>query len=240
MKGSQIAPRSNALPRFSSNELAKYVFSSPSARIKKIKEQKFGDQKRAYYTRALNGILKSFLPNTGSFEVDLLRSAERRVRSIPADTKSKADKLSGNAEMLKRFSELCSDVHLVNGHHEVIRRGASLLIRGVEVSVRPEIVSINANDRSVALTKLYFSMDNMSADVADVALLILLRYGESINKLGGGLDMEHTRLIDCYARRVVRGHDVPAIRSRQLDQAIEEIGKIWPKVSTASSASDFF
>lgn len=226
-------------PRFSANEISAYVFETPSGKVRKLKEQKFKNEKRSYYTRALHGVIASFLPNTGTFEPDIIKAAELRVRSIPADTEKKAQRLCSNAEMLRHFGEICSQVRPPPGLHDIIRQNATFSMGGIVVSVRPEIVTKTHGDK-FALTKFRFSKSKVGADTSDILLLILLRYGQELFRGKGLLDIERTCLVDCFSKAVIYGHTLAPIRERQLEQTLAEVARIWPKLTPSSKTSDFF
>ena len=226
-------------PRVSANEMAAYVFETPSGKIRNLKDQKFKNQKRSYYTRAMNGVIASFLPNTGTFEPDIIQAAERRIRAVSADTKKKADRLRSNAEMLRRFAEICGQVRPPKGLHDIVRRNALFSVGGIAVSVRPEIVTRTAG-KKFAMTKFRFSQSAVSEDVSEIVLLILLRYGQEAFRNEGSLDLEHTCLVDCFSRSITYGHKLAPVRERQLERAFAEVAHIWPKLTPQSKATDFF
>ena len=107
------------------------------------------------------------------------------------------------------------------------------------ISVRPEIVT-KTQDKRFALTKFRLSQSEVSADVSEILLLILLRYGQAAFQSEGPLDLERTCLVDCFSRDITYGHRLAPVRDRQLDQALVEISRIWPKLTPQSKATDFF
>lgn len=89
-------------------------------------------------------------------------------------------------------------------------------------------------------SKYGFSQSAVSADVSEILLLILLRYGQETFRNEGSLDLEHTCLVDCFSKSLTYGHKLAPVRERQLEQALAEVAHIWPKLTPQSKAADFF
>lgn len=228
-------------PRISSNQLGEYLFSTPSKKLQIIKDQKLGNRpKQSYYSGAMHGILGCFHKDTGAFDQESLRTKTQEIAAQQAANKNQKARFFNNAEMLRRFSNLTDLAKPPSGTHEIIYQNARLDLGGVTVSVRPEIITKKHGESSVALTKLRFSKSKVSADTSEIILLILLEYGRNLLGPGSSLDVSETKIIDCYANAVITGHQLPEIRSKQLQGALAEINRIWSKVTATSRYSDFF
>lgn len=228
-------------PRISSNQLGEYLFSTPSKKLQILKDQKLGNRpKQSYYGGAMHGILGSFKVDTGTFDRGTLSTKTQAIAEKQGANRNQVAKLLNNAEMLRRFSKLIDLVSPPAGTHEIIYQNARLDLGGVTVSVRPEIITKKHGESTVALTKLRFSKSKVSADASEIILLILLEYGRNLLGPGSSLDVRETKIIDCYANAVITGHQLPEIRTKQLQGGLAEINRIWPKVTAASRYSDFF
>lgn len=228
-------------PRVSLNKLGEYYFSTPSEKLKIIKDQKFGNKpKQTYYGGAMHGILGSFRKEAGVFDAPTLLTKLQAIASKHGENRNQVAKIGNNAEMLRRFSTLAERAKPPQGEHEVVYQNARIELNGVTVSVRPEIITKRNGGKSVALTKLRFSKSKVSLDASEIILLVLLGYGQNLLGPGSTLDVEETKVIDCYANTIVSGHQLPTIRSSQLDTALAEIARIWPRVHAGSRYSDFF
>lgn len=228
-------------PRVSLNKLGEYYFSTPSEKLKIIKDQKFGNKpKQAYYGGAMHGILGSFRKEDGVFDQPILLSKLQAIASKRGENRNQVAQNGNNAEMLRRFSMLAELAKPPPGDHSVIYQNARIELGGVTVSVRPEIITKRNGGTSVALTKLRFSKSKVSLDASEIILLVLLGYGQNLLAPGSRLDVEETKVIDCYAKTIIAGHQLPAIRSKQLESALAEIARIWPRVHAGSRYSEFF
>lgn len=228
-------------PRVSLNKLGEYHFSTPSEKLKIIKDQKFGNRpKQAYYGGAMHGVLGSFRKEDGAFDQSLLMSKLQAIAGKRGENRNQVAQIGNNTEMLRRFSALAELAKPPAGEHAVIYQNARIELNGVTVSVRPEIITKLNGGTSVALTKLRFSKSKVALDASEIILLVLLGYGQNLLAPGSRLDAEQTKVVDCYANTIIAGHQLPAIRSRQLESALAEIARIWPRVHAGSTFSDFF
>lgn len=215
------------LPRISSNQLGRFVFSSEAQKWAILWDMKFGNPfSSPYYQAALNGILGAF--NAGRFdEQHVLDVADELLARTPKGPND-AHRLRNNAEMLRRFVQTMPRISIPAGGHRIIRRNALMEVDGVVISVRPEIITQSSRTGMLSFTKFRFSKDRASLDASEIVLLLLLHYAREPIFHAEQLDLENTLLVDCYSREVIQGHHVPRVRQPQLRTALADIRRIWP------------
>jgi hypothetical protein len=215
-------------PRISANQLAEYIFSTPSKKVRILRDQKYGNIITSpYYQPALEAILGAF--EDGEFDSGQILTARNDIEKREAKSKHQAKRWENNGAVLRCFTNIAADACPPHGVHTVVRRNAKIELDGVTVSVRPEIVT-QQESGLFSYTKLRFSKSKVSEDASEIVLLLLLKHGQLQSVGGKQIDPTHTKLIDCFAKTIVEGHSIPRLRERQLAEALSEIANLWPKV----------
>jgi hypothetical protein len=216
-------------PRISANQLGEFFFLSPSEKIRKLTDQRYGNPHTSpYYHSASCAMLRAF--DDARFDSAVLEAEIIKQRGTLARNRQHAAKLESNAVMLERFLSLAVPLVPTAGEHTKVRRNALIEIDDVTVSVRPEIITRNHTPGFFALTKFRLSQSRVSADSSEIILLLLLKYGQRLD-LGLQFDPAETRLVDCFSRTVIPAHTLPRLREQQLQAALREIRRLWPTLS---------
>lgn len=217
-------------PRFSANELGKFVWSSDAERRRILRDQKFPKPvKTSYYQRASSAILGSL--KGGVFSEDALRQALKRIQAMPAETPHKARVLRGNITAVRRFLTIRDKAAPPAGEHEIIRANAEFEFEGIRISVRPDIFTKNINGKFFTYSKLRISSDKYSLDASEVVLLLIQKFAERQSYEGLGFDGSRARLIDCFSQQIFEGHYVSAFKGQQLMKALAQIRSMWPFIT---------
>lgn len=223
-----VTSNSITQPRISANQLGEFVFATTAKKKRILQDQKYGNILTSpYYQPAQAAILAGF--DAGIFDNQVLESGRIAILDRPADSSYQLIRRANNAEMVRRFSEISTQCAPPQGDYTFVKRNARLDIDGVTVSVRPEIVT-TCNPHLFSYTKLRFSKSPVSNDASDIVLLVLLKYGQQQSTSTSQLDPSSTKLIDCFARRVITGHSIPRVREVQLARALREIIALWPSI----------
>lgn len=194
-----------------------------------VRDQKFGNAFRApYYQGAQSSVLGAF--HGGGYDTRILREKAEQLRTKEAANKNQATRFNNNAEMVRRFCEIAEAASPPPGEHTIIRRGASIEVEGVIVSVRPEITTVSTPKRAFCYTKFRFSKSKVSEDESEIILLLLLKYGVAQATDGFRFDPESTRLVDCFSKRVIEGHRLSRVRETQLESALKDLRRLWPTI----------
>ena len=216
-------------PRISSNQLGEYIFASPTQKRKILQNQKWGNKFCApYYTPALSGIMHSF--QGGVFSPDILIREVDTISSQEVEKTYHISKRNNNVLALKRFMEIGEAANPPKGNHRIVTRNARVLLDGVAISARPEIITEEKQEGYAAFTKLRISKSKVSADAQEIVLLVLLHYGQQQSHDGLIFSLERTKLIDCFSKSIIPGHTIGRHRDQQLHQALAEIRTFWPSI----------
>jgi hypothetical protein len=225
-------------PRISANQLAEYVFATPGQRVRILRDQKFGNKfKSPYYQAALVAIMHSF--SEGRFDIEALHEAKARIEAKPVKNRQQLVKRASNAAMIEGFISVEAAARPPEGQHTLVWQNAILRTRGVDVSIRPEIFTREPNGL-FTYTKLRFSKSEVSIDASDIVLLLLLKYGQKQSTDTAQFDAQGSKLVDCYAKTIVAGHSIAAIREQQLNAALREIVALWPSIQPRGASGDSF
>ncbi|MCE0499104.1 MAG: hypothetical protein LV481_14280 [Methylacidiphilales bacterium] len=216
-------------PKISSNQLGEYIFATPSRKIQILQNHKFGSKFCApYYTPALEGIIRSF--QNGRFSRDILTDTIHTIESQKPHKPYHIAKKKNNVQALKSFLEIGDDANPPLGDHKIISRNARVVIDGVAVSARPEIITEVKQEGLAAFTKLRISKSRASADAQEIVLLVLLHYGQQQSHDELVFSLEKTKLIDCFSKTIIAGHTIGRHRDHQLHKALAEIRTLWPTI----------
>lgn len=225
----QIATPGLEPPRISSNQLGEFVFASEKKRLSILRSQKFGNPVAApYYIPVTSAILRSL--ENGQFSRSRLDAAADAIAARKVETPYQVHQRANNLAMLEHFERICEQCNPPAGIHRIVRRNATIEIDGVMISVLPEIVTENLQERFIAFTKLRFSKSKISPDVSEIILLLLHHYGQQQSRAGMTFDFGRTKIIDCFSETVIHGHSLGRLRDQQLHRALALIRKLWPDV----------
>jgi hypothetical protein len=203
------------------------VYSTEVAKRRILRDQKFPRAVQvSYYQRASFAILRSL--KEGKFSEAALRQALQQIHAMPAETPHKARVRRGNATAVRRFLTIHDKAAPPNGEHVIIRKNAHFEFEGVDISVRPDILTKDVNGKFFTYSKLRISSDKCSFDVSEIVLLLIQKYAEKESFEGLGFDASRARLIDCFSQQIFQGHDVSPYKGRQLMKALAEVRALWP------------
>jgi len=217
-------------PRISLNQLSEFPFASPRKKIEILYDQKYGNSFRApYYTLALAACLRSF--HDGKFDKQMLSDEAEKISLLTAKNRQQETKHANNVLAVQKLLEIGADADPLPGKHRLIRQNAWFRLNGVVISARPEIVTDNIQSGHFAFTKLRFSKSKVSADAQEIALLVLLYYGQQQDHDDLIFSIEKSKLVDCFSKSVIHGHSLTRFRYQQLQEALAEICILWPQIA---------
>ena len=220
------------VPRISANKLGEYMTATPSRRRRIIKDQKRPkDYIVPRYTQA-QGAIVAYLTATSRNDARLSEAVDR-LGSSPASSEWDEQRRSLCAEAIQSFLDLVDDLELDG---LVLKAGNAeqprLLIAGVEVSVRPELIVVQSGSRGApagGALKLYFSKVNPLGEESGAYVGTMVH--QFINEYPtseGPCDHRLCRVADVFAGRI---HSAPRsyVRRRSdIRAACEEIARAWP------------
>jgi len=231
----QLATVETDKPRISLNRLALFPFAHEKGKEEILRSQKYGQKiKTSYYNPALTGILESF--QEGAFVPELLRVRSSALSQARSEPFPRVHKHNNNVQALLNLIELGEAANPPPGRHQVVQQSSRLEMEGVTISARPEILTENHEEGYFAYTKLRFSKDKFSVDSQELALLVLLHFGQQQSHGQLRFSSEKSKLIDCLSRSITRGHEIDRCRHQQLHRALTEVRELWPTIQPSAVA----
>jgi len=217
-------------PKISANELGNFVFSTDAAKRRILQGQKFPKPLVVNrYNPVSNAILRCLKGN--SFPEDDLNAELEKLKKLVVSNPRQASARDSNIRMLKRFIPLAEKAAPPDGDHSIIRQSGKFDFEGVQISVRPDILTRNANEKFFTYSKMRFSNRKFSADASEIVLLLIQKFAESQDMEGLGFDSSRARLIDCGSQQIFEAYYVSPYKGKLLMQALKEITSLWPFIS---------
>ncbi len=216
----------SSVPRISANELGRFAFGTASVKKAIARSQK---HPRANIVGRFNiaqaALLRTF--DGKAFSKELLDTEIERLKKLKPLTKFQNSAYPANLTALCRFEAIRELSLPMEGKHTIVRSNASFIFDGVEISVRPDIVTVDENRSAYSFLKFRFSKSKYSWDASEIVLLLLKEFGKTYFTKQLSIDAEHTKLIDCFSARVFHCNNISSFKSSMLRKAITEYRSIW-------------
>ena len=220
-------PMDKSQPRVSANEVGNFVFSSDAAKRRILRDQKFPKAvKVARYHSASSAVLRSL--HNWVFSEEALIAELQALQSKPVKSQYEGRVRQANIRAIKRFLPICGRAAPADGKHTIIRRNAIFDLEGVQVSVRPDILTENVDGKFFTYSKLRFSTQKYAADASEIVLLLIQKFAEQQSFEGLQFDCSRACLIDCFSQQVFEAHHVSPYKGSLLMKALKEINALWP------------
>lgn len=220
-------------PRISVNKLGEYMIAPPLRRRRIVADQKRPREFIVTRYRDAVGAMVEFLVAGGSNDRIITRAiAELEAKPVSTDFQSQDRDLS--IEALESFLDTADQLDL-NGL--TMRAGDSdakpLLIGGVSVSVRPEIVVTgqNRNGGTVGSIKLYLSKSFPLNETAGAYIGAgLTRFTDEYLAGSATADYRLCSVVDVFGQQVFTAPRAVQRRQNDIEAACEEIALLWDVV----------
>lgn len=225
---------SRQAPRISVNKLAEYLTATPARRKTILTDQKHpSDFKVARYKEATQAISR-FIAG-GCSDPSILAATEEYLRGRNPQSAFQAQDRDLSLDALQAFREAYAEWGLVGSTLSLGEANPPfLLISGVNVSVRPEIISRSVNrngDRIIGAMKLHLPKTSSPSKKNAEYVCTLLHWFSDVHLTDdGAVDHRLCRLIDVPAGIL---HEAPRTyrkRRADIEAACEEIAARWPSL----------
>jgi len=224
-------PEERMDPRISVNKLGEYLVATPVRRRRIVADQKRpSDFIVARYREATEAMV-SFLQGGATDDAIIERAIVELARK-PVSSEFQEQDRDLSIEALESFLDM-ADAIIFDGLQ--CRRGdpnpPHLMVAGVSVSVRPEIVltgAARAGGNALGLLKLYLVKSHPLTDEAGSYIGTVLQQYASQHLAGlGAVDYRLCQTLDIFAKKI---HTAPrSFRRRQndIEAACQEIARAW-------------
>lgn len=220
-------------PRISVNKLGEYMIARPGRRKSIIKAQKYpSDFVVTRYQRAYGPIIE-YLLSDFSTDDPIIQGVEACETATPTSEWDEQD-INLSIEALDAFVRIAEKIDLAGTIRERtdMKESAGIVISGVDVSVRPEIL-IRSTDRKGSETyggvKLLLSKTfPHDGDSGEYAAAVL---GQSISSaVGSPIDNSLCLVIDVFSEETFHAPKALRRRMNDIEAACEEISRAWSSV----------
>ncbi len=222
-------------PRISVSKLGEYAAVNDAARRRRI----VCDQKRPkdyitpFYAEAQDFLTDFLLGGARSHEV--LWEAVDMFSSAEASTPWQESRNQANADALVSFLGVVDELNLSDFS---LRRGQQdppkLLIQGVSVSVRPEVVFTSQNrlgNVTEGAVKLYINKSHLLSEEAGAYTATTLHQFVSAYPYADGFcDYRLCYVVDVFGQHVFTAPRSFKQRRKSIEAACEEIKRAWPEL----------
>jgi hypothetical protein len=216
-------------PRISVNKLGEYMVAQSSKRRSILADQKIPPTFQVtYYEDAMTAV-REFYEMGGRDDQIIVRAIER-LEARQGETDYEAQKTNSSAEALGQFLDVIDILDLSayeTGYGE--RTPAKLVINGVDISVRPDLLLFR-DGALVGAVKFAVSKGTpLDREAAEYIATTVHRYVEDV--LGADApDPRDTFVVDVFRTNVLRAPRSFRRRRKDLDAACEEIAARWPSL----------
>jgi len=219
-------------PRISVNQLALYLVSGPARRRTIIECQKRPQTFQVtYYQPALDAIVP-FVVNGMRDEAPLVAAIDDLYAKSPANDQEE-NRFESNMFAIASFLDSYKKLSLGNLRPEATRQSESrrIAIRGVQISVRPEIIlcGVYRSDKRVGALKLYLSKEtSLTSESASYVTCLLSIFAERFLSARGRMLPSQCQVFDVFGTGVYVARPQMTRRRRDIEAACEEIALRWP------------
>lgn len=219
-------------PRLSLNALAQYLGAGAVRREKILFDQKYPATFRIiWYQQAIAAICRYLVDPDRPAEI--LARAESRIRSMPSASANERQRLHDNADAIAAFAACRDDVVFDGLMAERGPQESSMLIEGVAINVRPEVILSGQYRAGAALggIKLYLSKnDALDASGFGAIGALLHQFVERASELGAICNPRHCTVVDVFARRCEGAPRAITRKRREIEAACREIALRWDSI----------
>lgn len=223
---------SRITPRMSVNKLGEYLHASPGRRRRILQDQRRPPRVAVIrYTEAENAIAESIARR---FDPEPLDIATRKLSGTTPKSASDATRIKCCLEAMSKYRKMDIASPLLGATaHRPSEPARHLCVKGLDISVRPELVVVRSDGREarVGLVKLHFPKSHPLDDLAaSLVGAIATKYADERLASLGRVDHRLVLVVDVGSGRV---HIAPRAVTRALkdvEAGCEEIVALWRTV----------
>lgn len=224
------APRPN--PRLSLNKLGEYVIAKPGRQLTILKTQKYPeDFMGPRYQEATNAIVDFLVdPNRNPVPV---RRLITELRSRHGASDQETARYVNNAEALEAFIAAYPGLSLAAFmFRRPVTPSRPLFIRGVEVSVRPEleIVAQTRQGQKIGALKLHFPKSHELLQEAGDYIATIVHQHAELTHGPANVSRDHCMVLDIMRGKLFTAPKSNTRRRSDLAAACDVIARLWPTI----------
>jgi hypothetical protein len=230
-KENEAMPEERSEPRISVNKLGEYLVASPVRRRRIVADQKRPSGFIVTRYREAAEAMISFL-QSGATEDPIIERAIEDLLKKPVSSDFQEQDRDLSIEALVSFLDMADAIELNELQcHRGEAEPPHLVIAGVTVSVRPEIILTGQNragEKVTGLIKIYLGKSYpLTEEAGSYIGTVLLQYGSQFLATLETIDYRLCQTLDVFAKTI---HTAPrSFRRRQndIEAACQEIARAW-------------
>lgn len=226
--------KSDKGPRISVNKLCEFMVAKAARQRNILHDQKYPtDFKGMYYREASEAIASVIASNLEN--INPIENAINILSQITPDKIGTQRRVARNLDALETFQLMLDDVDLKGAQAKLGDQSPpKLIIHGVEISVRPEII-LTATGKSqaplVGAMKLHFPRTfSLNADSAGYVSAILQEWCKVHMHDAGAVNGTLCPVIDVGSKTVFEGVKSTTARMKDVDAICQNIAALWPTI----------
>jgi hypothetical protein len=227
-------PKDNG-PRISVNKLAEYAESKGKRQRQILRDQKFPEYKGMYYREAGEAVAKCLASSLD--DTAILATTIHLLNQTTSTKTGTIRRINSNIDALEAFEGMLDAIDLKGGAPELgEHKPEKLIIQGVEISVRPEIVLRGAGKsgkKLVGALKVHFPKTySLNTDAAGYVSALLQRYSEDhLTAVGEFVGADYCFVIDVGSKTVHKPVKSIAARLADIETDCQNIAALWPTIT---------
>ncbi len=220
----------NVDPRISLNKLGEFLTTNPSRRRRILMDQKYPSEFIVTrYNDAENAIVTYLYDNKN--DVTILDNALSEIEAKRAKTDWEIHTKSLNYDAIDSFYDIAEQLDFTKYRIEKNAKSesVSLLIEGVQISVRPEILIYKekGDDKSIGAAKVYFSKTyNLNDEAGEYIASFVMEYLKQM-KQDYTVNNKICNVIDVFNQKIFTAPLSYKRRMLDIKAACQEIAAIW-------------
>jgi len=211
------------------NAMAEYLTASPGRRRTIVLEQKRPRAFQvAYYSDAERAIASSW---SNGLDEGLLSRVVEAVRRKPIEGAWDLARQESTVQAIHAFRDMVRNgaVPQLQGVRASRSNAEPLLVAGVSVSIRPELLAVS--DSAPGGVKFYLSKGTpLTPERGAYAGALLHMYFASTSALGASVEAHHCFVVDVFARSTYSAPKSFRRRRRDVEAACSEIAAVWDEL----------
>lgn len=224
-------------PRISLNKLAEFMTATIPRQRRIIRDQKFPpDYLVTYYREAQEAVAACIASDLS--DIGAITRAINILNQQTPDTVGAQRRLVSNVDALESFLDMLDVVNLQEASPTLAPNDApKLIIRNVEVSVRPEIIlrMEGRNGPSVGALKIHFPKTNpLNQQAAGYVSAVLQEWAQAHLSNEGQVSGNLCMVIDVGSQSFFEGVRATRRRMQDIQDACSTIAALWPTINQTS------
>lgn len=220
------------MAKISVNKFAEYLVSSAGRRRRILIEQKTPNTFQVNYYQYSEGIIKDFILSQ-CIDISILDDGLKKLLKKKPTNEFEFHRINANIDAIESMYAFENDKNFrANKLTKGITNPPKLKFKGVDISVRPEIILFNTSstkEKSVGAVKLYFSKQTeLDKNFGEYISGLVFEFVKTNLSKQGKPSKNISFVIDVFSKKIIKAPNVYKRLINDVEAACEEISIRWP------------